>query len=404
MNIPYIVPYKANDILTDRGDTIRHRVLFVFADHTWFFDIDDPLGWPRKEPTPSLAEQVREGELRIVSSSASKSSIAEKSMARARQKKKRFEPALALKVELFTSHGRGAAYTLFADDATMTRRTFDRALRDWWAGGMRVLSFVPAWDRCGVPRIDVKNLDQVPLAEAKVHALAHAIEIGEAPVDPPESLPDCTAKGFPRERPAPAAPSRFRLDRNILRVFLEYYQWKLAEPGRSLTDAKRAMDGEVFRIENADGTYTTLPATQLVSERTFRHWFYVLIDHKARRIGQVGEKEYHTEEREQLGDEPSKVQRAGEVCSGDATVWNISIVSRLEGRRVVGCPIVFRIRCKRTGMLIGLAVTLASASWTGMAAAISNCLEDKVEFCRRHGLYITREDWPAQGLMGKVRL
>lgn len=397
------IPFQPNDILADIGDTCRRRVLFILSKHTWLFDMDDSLAWPALESTSLLADQVNAGELRIVKASISKT-VSDKAMDRARTKLKRFSPALALKAELATRAGRGRAYALFDDDPTMTRRTFDRALREWWAGGMRMMSFIPHWDRCGVRSINIKDLDQVPLREAKAHAVTYALSLGETSLDRPESLPDCTAKGFPRVRQAPPAAALFRVDRQILRVFWEYYQWKLAKPGRSLSDAKREMESEVFRTENADGSYTTLRPSQLPSERTFRHWFYILIDHKTRRIGQVGEKEYQTNEREVLGDEKSKVQRAGEVCSGDATIWNISIVSRFEGRRVVGCPVVFRIRCKRTGMLIGLSVSLATASWTGMAAAISNCLEDKVEFCRRYGIAITPDQWPIQGLMGTLEV
>ncbi|MDG0853702.1 Mu transposase C-terminal domain-containing protein [Roseateles puraquae] len=59
---------------------------------------------------------------------------------------------------------------------------------------------------------------------------------------------------------------------------------------------------------------------------------------------------------------------------------------------------VFRIRCKRSGMLLGIAVSLVSASWTVAAAAIANCVEDKVAFCAKYGITIKPEDWPVRGL------
>lgn len=397
--------YQVRDILVDREESRRLRVLTKMPDRTWLFDLTDRLAWPYWVHTAELTVEIKEQHYKKSRSERRAGSAGKKASARAAEKHAKFAPVLNDVVKLFTPRGRGDAFaTLRKAYPKLTRRTFDHAIREWFAGGMTQQAFAPDWHQCGVKAIDITNLATIEFAEAKAHALRVACSVDLIASPAPEALPDSTVEGFPRSRAAPVLPTRYPIDRMTLRVFLYFYEWKLAKSGRSLNDAKIEMHNNVFSIEGADGTLRVLPEGQLPTDRQFTYWFYVLIHHKARRIAVKGEHEFNLTEREMLGDEISKTVFAGSIASGDATIWNISIVSRFAGRRVVGCPVVFRIRCKRTGKLLGIAVTLDSASWIGMAAAIANCLEDKVAFCAKLGLTIKDSDWPARGLPGTLEM
>jgi len=396
--------YQVRDILVDRAETCRLRVLDIEPDRTWLFNIDERLGWPFWRGTAELRVEVQ-AEHYKAGRAEKRGLIGKKAEDRAALKKARFALALNPLSRLYTPRGRGLAFAeLKRGYPKLTRRTFDQAVRDWCAGGMSTLAFAPDWDKCGIKAIDTKQLDSIDFAVAKAHALERACAIDLAATPLAEVLIDHTAAGARRKRKAPAAPARYIVDRLTLRVFMHFYAWKLAETGRSLTDARVEMDNEVFSVEGADGVRRLLPAGQLPSDRQFANWYYELIGHKDRRTGTVGEKTFNLEERALLGNEISKTVKVGAHSSGDATIWNISILSRFAGKRVVGCPVVFRIRCKRSGMLLGLAVTLESASWIGMAAAVANCLQDKVAYCASIGLKISPDEWPVCGLPAELEV
>lgn len=391
--------YQERDILTDRAETALLRVVLREPDQTWLFDMKGRNAWPHRVPTSDLDEQVKAGDYKVTSTGR-RALLAKAERAEALRKHGRFKLGFTNVRRLFTPRGRGACFRAIKDsDSKLTRRVFDRAVRQWLAGGRTPMAFAPRWSEGGPPAVDTSDLESIAYTTAAHHVQERAlsIDIGESPL--PERTPTHSKSGQPRKRIAPQAPTLYRVDRMTLRVFLHFYQWKLKKTGRSLRQAYDEMCTTVFVGTNAAGQIYDLDLRQIPSFHTFEHWYFRIVDHAARRKGTGGELNYAQNERDELGDEVSKSLVAGLIASGDATIWNIGVRSRLAGRRVVGCPVVFRIRCKNTGMLLGLAVTLDSASWTGMATAIINCLEDKVAFCKKYGIDIRPEDWPILGLM-----
>jgi hypothetical protein len=393
------VNYQERDILTDRADTALLRVIVRDPEQTWLFDMKQRNAWPHMVRTPELDQLVKAGDYKVTKPSV-RAILGKAARAAALRKHGRFKVGFKKIRRLFTPNGRGCCFLdVKRDYARLTRRVFDRAVRQWLAGGRTPMAFAPRWDKGGTPAIDTDELKSITYGDAVRHVQDRALSIdpGESPL--PEKTPTHTTTGQRRKRIAPQAPTLYRVDRMTLRVFLHFYEWKLKEVGRSIRQAYDEMCMKVFIGTNAAGQVYDLDLRQIPSRHTFEHWYFKIVDHRARRVGTRGELHFQQNEREELGDEVSKALVAGLIGSGDATIWNISVRSRLAGRRVVGCPVVFRIRCKRTAMLLGLAVILDSASWMGMATAIINCLDDKVAFCKKYGIDIRPEDWPVQGLM-----
>ncbi|MEI8030291.1 MAG: hypothetical protein WCH35_10985 [Comamonadaceae bacterium] len=394
--------FQRRDVLTDRAESVRLRVLVRDPIFTFLFNMDDRLAWPFSRKTKELDEQVDSNDYTLVKSGPNKS-VRINFATRAGERYKRFEPILNVE-RLLTPSGRGKAFAALNEIRPITRRIFDLGIRDWMRGGMTELALAPDWASCGQKPIVTTKLDTIELGQAKAHAREVACNASATEESNRDSSWTSNAGGFPRQRAKPISGSRFEVDRIVLRVFLHYYDWKRAERGRSLSDARTQMLTEIFAVQQADGSRLQLPEVQLPTLRQFSYWYYVLVDHQKRRKGIVGEIDYQQNERAQLGNEISKTLFVGAMGSGDATVWNIGLVSRFAGRRPIGCPIVFRIRCSRSGVLLGLGVGLDAASWIGMAAAIGSCLEDKVKLCARHGIHIEPWEWPVHGLPAKFEM
>ncbi|MDF2800665.1 MAG: DDE-type integrase/transposase/recombinase [Anaerocolumna sp.] len=60
----------------------------------------------------------------------------------------------------------------------------------------------------------------------------------------------------------------------------------------------------------------------------------------------------------------------------------------------IGKATTYHIVDEFSTLIIGLSVIIGKASWDGVSSAILNCIEDKVEFCARHGLNIDTDKWP----------
>lgn len=389
--------YQERDILTDRAETDMLRVVLRDPDRTWLFDMNEANAWPYKVRTDELDKQVLEGDFKVMSARPGRP-LGNAARTIALSKHALFKLGFSDVRLLLTPHGRGVCFQkVKLGYPKLTRRVFDRAVRQWLAGGRTPLALAPRLDT-GTAKIDTSNLESIPYTEAVRHVQARSQEIDPGECTLPERTPGHVKNGKPRQRLAAQLPTLYRVDRMTLRVFDHFYRWKLREIGRSLRQAYEEMCTTVYVGTDQTGANFDFDLRQIPSQHTFEHWYFQLVDHATRRKGTRGDLNYVQNEREELGDEVSKSLVAGLIASGDATIWNISIRSRLAGRRVVGCPVVFRIRCKDTGMPLGIAVSLEAASWIGMATAIMNCLEDKVELCKKYGIDIRPEDWPICGL------
>lgn len=406
MNEP-IPMYQERDILALPDLSIRWRVLIRTGNTTYWFEMDRLLQFPQRMDTPQIEAELNEGQLiKVELEEDGLSNFSEKAQAHAKTRFEAFKviidnPVLAW--DAMFAPGRPSVFAKLKETyCNLTYRVFHKGLRQFWRGDGTAVSFVPNWSACGHAAIDVDKLEDEPLKPAIKHTQALAIAAAQREIEPLESLPDYNAKGFPRQRLAKTRQTAFRVDRKVLRVFLHYFRQK--SEGKSLHKLRDQMIAEVLVRVHPDGSTETLPESAHPTERCFRGWYYVLIPHRDRRVATVGELQYQQQEREKLGNEFSSVERAGQTAAGDATIWNVAVISRFPGQRVVGPPVVFRIRCKKSGMLLGLSVSLENASWTGLGAAMVNCLEDKVEFCARYGVTITADEWPVRGLPGSCDL
>jgi hypothetical protein len=310
----------------------------------------------------------------------------------------RFASALVDITRLLTKEGRNEVLAeLQAADPTLSRTTFYKVLRRWLEGGMTPLALQAKWKGPSVA-LDLTNLEDIDAAEAVKACKARSLQLQQEG-KPERKNVDATARGVPRKRAAPAQPTLYEVDRYTLRVLLTYYKTKMAQRSMSLASAYELMRREVFSTAQVFGPEMKWPLWAIPSFVQFKHYWRELVSHKARTVSERGAHRYELEGRE-LARSVSAAYAAGRIGELDATVWNVELVGDGDDAPIIGPPIVFRVRCKDTGQLLGLSVSLENASWNGAASAIINCLEDKLAFCKRIGL--TDEDlalrWDTRGL------
>ncbi len=88
----------------------------------------------------------------------------------------------------------------------------------------------------------------------------------------------------------------------------------------------------------------------------------------------------------------------GCVYQIDATNSDIYLVGSLDRKRIIGRPTLYFLVDVFSRSIVGFNVTTENASYLAAALAIENAASDKVGFCERHGITISREDWPCQHL------
>ena len=96
----------------------------------------------------------------------------------------------------------------------------------------------------------------------------------------------------------------------------------------------------------------------------------------------------------------NSVSRCG-LFEIDATEADICIVSRYS-RKPIGRPIVYLAVDVATRLITGVHIGLSGGSKAILMCMVS-MTQDKVEFCRAHGVDIQPEQWPSVGLPREIR-
>jgi hypothetical protein len=390
---------QKNDLISSADGTTYVRVLDRGPVFSWVITTFPETDLPHEESTHLLDSMISfmvQGGKR-----PAKREITRKMRTKAAADHQRLAPVLEDDRMLYTRQGRWAAYqALKLKDSNLTFKVFLRLVRAWFAGGRTEEAFLPRWDDCG--HSVALDLTQVvhasyPKAMSAVVAYASKIELPESNAPPSKkSLP-----GRPRQ--AESGPSTFfRVNFDALVMFRHYHEIKRNTAGMSLKKVHSDMLTNHFSNLDPFGREVLWDERRLPSLDQFTYWYRQLYSHEQRRRTQGTNRKFDLTERPILGDEMSLAAYAGALGHADATIWNFYIRSRFPDRGVIGAPVVFRIRELRTGMLLGLSVSLENANWMCAASAIANAMEDKVAFCRKYGIDISEDDWPVRGLPGTI--
>ncbi len=384
---------QLRELLAHKTTGQLFRVVEMEGEHVWLM----PTGtlaigvWPHREPTSSIQtnyELVPEGKSKP---------LRKKAMDHADAVYMRFECALVNVRRLLTSKGRVAALEeLRESDPALSPKVFYKVIRRWLEGGAVVPALAGQWctKRAKLSIDGVKEMNYEGAVNQVRAQSSQLMTRGYAP----RTAKDHTSTGSPRKRAVSERPTLFAVDKNALRVFLHFIIKHRDQPGSTLPARYTEMLDDVFATASPLGGSIRWPDFATPSFRQFEHWYYELTSFRDRSVLHAGKQDWNLNGRATLLQAVSAAYTAGAVGSLDATIWPVELVTDDDEARYIGPPVVFRIRDRDYGTLIGLAVSLETASWMGAATAIANCNEPKVAFCASLDIDIDEEDWPVQGL------
>lgn len=394
--------FQSRDILTNHDGSVFFRVYRKGIDVTYTYDLlDADAALPVPEATSSIQSRMASGEL-VQWECVSDRTVTPKMLAHAKKGFSRIAAATQDDLLLLSETGRAAALKMLqANDPKLTAKTFYKYIRLYFACGGVPNGMLPQFDRCGHKGIDLRGIAEMSLAEAKAQCQEQSIQLQKLNPRHKDELIWELEDGLPRERRDAISATLYQCDRATLRVFLDYYRRLKGEGKKNLTTLLMALHDEVFSTK-LNGKVAVWNQQCIPSMHQFKRWYKRLHSYGEQRAHRKTDSELAKTERARISDERTRAIAAGNIGAGDATIFNVSILNSFPTADVIGPPVVFRIRCESTGMLLGLSVSIRSASYDGFAKAINNCLEDKVAFCAKYGIHITEEDWPTRGLPGAI--
>ena len=355
-------------------------------------------GWPTSLDGKLFAEACDIGAYTLVTSEATVVTPTATAQKHGEKTFQRLKVGLSSIENLLTETGRMEVLaSLQSVDKKLSKSYFFKHLRRWFVGGCTPMGLAAQWERSNAPNVadTVAKMDYAFAVKSVQDQCARLM--GEPHVA--SEITDYTVKKkAPRRRRQPTLRTRFRTTIAAKRVFLHYFRKYFVSHGMTLRQAWELMLKEVFSTMQPTGELLQWADHLIPSFSEFHNTFYALTDRNDRARAMHGDRDFELNGRAKLGQQISAGFSAGLVGGIDATVWNVELVGEGPDAPLIGSPVVFRIRCKDTGMPLGLSVSLENASWLSAATAIANCLDDKPEFCLKHGIVISHHAWPARGL------
>lgn len=385
------------DELEAIGTLDHFKVLFVDGPHYWLMPLDDKKGWPINRPGDPSKDISAKVFRRYVRTTPPK--VTERMQVKGAQVFNTYSEILSDTRALLTRSGRGRLLKKFHDRfPNSSDATFYRLARDFLTGGFTTVGLGGTNVKSHKDKLDLEKLGDMSIAAAIKHVKEKAdklVALGAPQVD----LEDHTIDGAPRQKGPVLEPTHYRVDEPTLCVFLHYVRFHYcSDPAITQEDTYKAILKEVFGTKTATDTVVELPSWAVPSLATFEHWLRQLTGFAERFIAKYGIDAWNLEQRARTGTATTRSYQPGLVGEIDATVWNVNIRSDDPSARLLGPPIVFRIRCRDTNITLGLGVSLESASWLGAASAIRSCYIDKVELAAQFGVKnVPAGIWPALG-------
>lgn len=150
--------------------------------------------------------------------------------------------------------------------------------------------------------------------------------------------------------------------------------------------------------ENGELKNTLIEEDRLPTYAQFYYWFKKFHNPTKDIITRQSVKEFELKNRPILSNSTVETIGPGTRFQVDATIADIYLVSKFDKDRIIGRPIVYAIIDVFSRMITGIYVGLEGPSWIGAMMALDNMVTDKVEFCKKYGIDIKENEWPAHHL------
>ena len=179
----------------------------------------------------------------------------------------------------------------------------------------------------------------------------------------------------------------------------EFY---LTRDKQSLNKAYQDMLAKYYTARDAQGNRIDLKANDIPSFYQFKHYYYAHRDPEESEKKRNGETHYNLNHRPILNQTSSYVFGPGDAVQIDATMADYYLVQQGNRGKIAGRPTVYFVIDAASHMVAGVHITFEPPSWNDALAAILNCSEDKVQYCKKFGITITPEDWPCRFIPNRL--
>ncbi|MGB4406833.1 MAG: Mu transposase C-terminal domain-containing protein [Sphaerochaeta sp.] len=171
---------------------------------------------------------------------------------------------------------------------------------------------------------------------------------------------------------------------------------------QTLKNTYLAMLSEYFsqRTIDKDGNEIRgiLPKNQLPTLNQFSYWYRTTHTEAESLRARIGERNYNLTARVITGVSERDCEGPGYKFQIDATVGDVYLVSEFNRAWIIGRPVIYFVKDVFSRIITGMYIGLEGPSWAGASMALANCASDKVEYCKQHGITITKEQWPCEHL------
>ncbi|GGG07672.1 Mu transposase C-terminal domain-containing protein [Paenibacillus abyssi] len=257
------------------------------------------------------------------------------------------------------------------DESGATAKTYYKYLRRYWAGGMTEAALFHAHDRKG-GKGKKKSADGSKRGRPSRVSKTLGIMTGVNITEEIEAIFSLAIKVFYNPRKPKSLPKAYK---------------DMIDEWFSIGD-----------ITDRDGNkIPLLPSEEeLPTFASFKSWYYRSYNTRERLIAKEGKRAFNLKHRPLLSSTKDMHFGPGAIYQVDATIADIYLVSRFDRTRLIGRPVIYVIVDGFSRLIPGFYVGLEGPSWTGARMALANAFEDKVEFCARYGITITKDQWPCQ--------
>ncbi|MGC3965155.1 MAG: hypothetical protein QM803_18060 [Rhodocyclaceae bacterium] len=349
-----------NQILTfvESGQNTRILDVDLFNNLVWLFDLAHPKALPRAYSVESVEEALREGlfvEFEAGTLAAPRK-FSEAATARRDQAYDAIEP-LIQHPGILDALTRGGLVRARAKALHCSEQTLYKYLRTWWRGGQSKQCLMPGFHRIGGKKGDTRGRGR-----PSVYLKYPIYQVTE-------------------------------IDRQWMKEAIHDHY--LTDKTTTASDAYQKLLDKHYSYLDGEGRLYNKCEGECPSIYQFRWFLNQLVSKEQRIRARHGDAEFELNHRPKLGSLRASTYTIGQFYEIDATVVDVLLVHESNRSKIIGKPVLYTIRERKSGLITGLYIGLENASWIAAMQAIKFISEDKAELCRKYDLPYDPEDWPA---------
>lgn len=140
---------------------------------------------------------------------------------------------------------------------------------------------------------------------------------------------------------------------------------------------------------------------------SFSQFKYHYLQHLNRNLAgalkaRLGTRRFNLRHRELRGNSTSQAPGPGALYQIDCTLADVYLVSRRNTRHVLGRPVICAIIDVFSRMITGISIRFESEGWLVIQLALENAAADKIAFCEKYEIEVTKWIWPVAGLCDHI--